>query len=124
LTPTPGSETGKNSDPGKISLIRNTGKKFKKDYRIRIWTKVSIQNPLSSKTPWTKTGADPKDLPETHLLIDGDGTLPLLLPDAGELRRRFPCLIRPRLRNRQPQVLRQVTLLTLGLEIFCVFFFS
>jgi hypothetical protein len=54
-----------------------------------------------------------KDLPETHLLIDGDGTLPLLLPDSGEFHRRFPGLIRPRLRNRQPHLLRQVTLLTL-----------
>jgi hypothetical protein len=85
--------------------------------RIYIRTKASFQNPQSSKIPWRKTDADPKDFPETHLLIDGDGTLPLLLPDAGELCRRFPGLIRPRLRNRQPQVLRQVTLLTLGLEV-------
>jgi hypothetical protein len=59
-----------------------------------------------------------KDLPETHLLIDGDGTLPLLLPDAGQFCRRFPGLIRPRLRYRQPQVLRQITLLSLKKYVF------
>ncbi len=72
-----------------------SGQKSRYEYALR-----NHQN-----TPSAKTGADPKGLPETHLLIDGDGTLPLLLPDAGKLLRRFPSLIRPRLRNRQPHLL-------------------